>query len=251
MTLPTVLITGAGIGIGRATAQAFGRTGYRVIVTDILEAEGQDVADGIRKAGGDAAFYRLDVTNTQSVNDLLTTLEKRYGALDVLVNNAGIAYRLPLATMTDEEWDHTLDVDLKGMMRNARAASPAMRKRGGGAIVCISSVAGTIYGWNEHAAYSAAKGGVAGLVRALAAELAGDGIRVNGIAPGIIRSAQSLSEEHSLGEAGLEAIRPRVPLKRIGEPDDIAPVVVFLASDAARYVTGQVITVDGGLNIAF
>jgi len=251
MTPPTVLVTGAGIGIGRATARAFSRAGYRVIVTDILEAEGQEVAGGIREAGGDAQFHWLDVTDTGNVNDLLVEVEQQYGALDALVNNAGIAHRLPLATMTDDEWDHTLDVDLKGMMRTVRAAAPAMRESGRGAIVCIASVSGTIYGWDEHTAYSAAKAGIAGLVRALAAELADDGIRVNGIAPGVIRTAQSLNEEHSLGVGGLETMRLRVPLKRIGEPEDIADVVVFLASEAARYVTGQVITVDGGLSVAF
>ena len=115
MTPPTVLVTGAGIGIGRATAYAFSRAGYRVIVTDILETEGQEVADGIRQGGGEAQFHWLDVTDTAKVNDLLGDVEEQCGALDVLVNNAGIAYRLPLATMTDEEWDHTLDVDLKGM----------------------------------------------------------------------------------------------------------------------------------------
>ena len=124
-----------------------------------------------------------------------------------------------------------------------------MREIKRGAIVCHTSVAGTVYGWDEHVPYSAAKGGVAGLVRGLAAELAKDGIRVNGIAPGIIRSAQTLDPYHSVGEEGLKAFASNIPMGRVGQPEDIADVAVFLASDAARYITGQIIVVDGGLMI--
>lgn len=144
----------------------------------------------------------------------------------------------------------TLDVDLKGMMRMIRAAAPAMRLSGGGTVVCIASVVGTAYGWSEHLPYSAAKAGVAGLVRGAAVELAGEGVRVNGIAPGFIRTAQTLDPVHSVGPEGLDATAPRIPLGRIGDPSDIADVVVFLDSAAARYITGQVITVDGGLLVS-
>ena len=122
-----------------------------------------------------------------------------------------------------------------------------MRARGRGAIVCLSSIMGVAYGWDEHVHYSAAKSGVVGLVRGLGVELAGDGIRVNGVAPGYIRTAQALSEQHSLGPAGLEQAASFIPAGRVGEPEDIADVILFLASDAARYMTGQVVTVDGGL----
>jgi 3-oxoacyl-[acyl-carrier protein] reductase len=244
---PNVLITGSGIGIGRATALAFGRAGHRVIVTDVLAREGEAVAAEVRVAGGEAEFHALDVTSTAQAEAVVEDVQKRHGALDVVVCNAGIAHKVPLGMLTDEKWDHTFDVDLKGMIRVIRPALPAMRARGSGAIVCISSIMGIAYGWDEHVHYSSAKAGVVGLVRGLAVELAKAGIRVNGVAPGYIRTAQLLSEEHSLGPAGAEAAGAFIPMARIGEPDEIADVVLFLASRAARYMTGQVVVVDGGL----
>ena len=149
--------------------------------------------------------------------------------------------------MTDEKWDQTHEIDLKGVLRVCRAAAPAMRSVRRGNMIALSSIMGIAYGWDEHVHYSAAKAGVIGLVRGLAVELARDGIRVNGIAPGYIRTAQALSEEHSLGPRGLEQAASFIPIGRVGEPEDIADVAVFLASDAARYITGQTIVVDGGL----
>ena len=247
MTSKSVLITGAGIGIGKATAMAFGRAGYRVIVSDILEDEGRAVSDEIMADGAEAEFRQLNVTSTEQCNSVVADIEDRFGALDCLVNNAGIAHKVPLGEMTDEKWDQILDVDLKGMMRLVRAAAPGMKAAGTGSIVCLSSIMGVAYGWSEHVHYSAAKSGVIGLVRGLAVELAANGIRVNGVAPGYIRTAQALSETHSLGPAGLEAAASFIPMGRVGEPDDIADVILFLASGAARYLTGQIISVDGGL----
>ncbi len=247
MTSKTVLITGAGIGIGKATAMAFGRAAYRVIVSDILEDEGRAVSDAIMADGAEAEFRQLNVTSTEQCNSVVADIEDRFGALDCLVNNAGIAHKVPLGEMTDDKWDQILDVDLKGMMRLVRAAAPGMKAAGTGSIVCLSSIMGVAYGWGEHVHYSAAKSGVIGLVRGLAVELAANGIRVNGVAPGYIRTAQALSETHSLGPAGLEAAASFIPMGRVGEPDDIADVILFLASGAARYLTGQVISVDGGL----
>jgi 3-oxoacyl-[acyl-carrier protein] reductase len=249
MTKPTVIISGAGIGIGRATALAFAKDGYRVCVTDILEAEGNQVVEDIKAAGGEAYFRRLDVRKSDEVDTIVQEIDKKYGGADVVVANAGIAHKVPLAQMTDEKWDLTFEIDLKGAFRMARAAAPRMRERGKGAIVAVSSISGISYGWAEHVHYSAAKAGILGLVRGLAAELGGDGIRVNGVAPGFIRTAQSLSEEHSMGKAILEAQTPSIPLRRIGEPDEVADVILFLASKGARYVTGQTLLVDGGLTI--
>ena len=247
--LPTLLITGGGIGIGRATAQAFGRAGYHVVVTDVLQAEGQAVAEAIVRSGGSAEFMALDVRSSERVDAVVAAVEAARGAIDVLVLNAGIAHKVPLGQLTDERWDHTLDIDLKGMFRVARAALPAMRARRRGAIVSLTSLMGLAWGWTEHVHYSAAKAGVIGLVRGLAAEVAGDGVRVNAVSPGYVRTAQLLSEEHSLGAAGAELAGARVPLGRIAEPEDIADVILFLASHAARYITGQVIVADGGLAI--
>lgn len=244
---PTVLITGSGIGIGRAAAHAFGRSGHRVIVTDVLTHEGEAVAAEIIAAGGEAEFHPLDVTSTPQAEAVVRDVEARHGAIDVIVANAGIAHKVPLAALTDEKWDHTFDIDLKGMLRVIRPAVPGMRARGAGAIVCLSSIMGVAYGWDEHVHYSSAKAGVVGFVRGLAVELAKSGIRVNGVAPGYVRTAQLLSEEHSLGPSGAEAAGAFIPMGRIGEPDEIADVVLFLASSAARYMTGQVVVVDGGL----
>ncbi|HEY6711622.1 MAG TPA: SDR family NAD(P)-dependent oxidoreductase [Rubrobacter sp.] len=244
---PTTLITGAGIGIGAATARAFADAGYRVIVTDILEGEGRSVAGDIESGGGEAEYRHLDVTNTDEVDAVVSTVQDRYGPLHAVVANAGIAHRVPLTELTDEKWDHTHDVDLKGVMRVCRAAAPAMRAAGRGSMIALSSIMGVAYGWDKHVQYSAAKAGVVGLVRGLAVELAGDGVRVNGIAPGYIRTAQALSEEHSLGPEGLERAAEFIPMGRVGEPEDVADVSVFLASEEARYITGQVLVVDGGL----
>ena len=246
MTL-TVLITGAGIGIGRATAKAFGKAGYYVIATDVLETEGKSVAAEITKAGGKAEFHALDVRSTADADALVAAIEIRHGAIDCIVANAGIARKVPLAALTDEKWDDTFDVDLKGIFRVVRPALAGMRKRKSGAIVCVSSIMGIAYGWDEHVHYSSAKAGVVGLVRGLAVELARDGIRVNGVAPGYIRTAQLLSKEHSLGPEGAEKAGEFIPMGRIGEPEDIADVILFLASNAARYMTGQTVVVDGGL----
>ena len=243
----TVLITGAGIGIGAATARAFGEAGYRVIVTDVLDDEGQKVASQIAENGGEAEYHHLDVTSTEEVDRMVADAEGRYGPLGCVVANAGIAHRVPLPDLTDERWDHTHEIDLKGVMRVCRAAAPAMRGRGRGSMVAVSSIMGVAYGWDEHVQYSAAKAGVVGLVRGLAVELARDGIKVNGIAPGYIRTAQALSEKHSLGPEGLEKAAEFIPMGRVGEAEDIADVILFLASDAARYLTGQVLVVDGGL----
>jgi 3-oxoacyl-[acyl-carrier protein] reductase len=242
----TVLITGAGIGIGRATAKAFGKAGQHVIVTDILEKEGSAVAAEIVAAGGSAEFHRLDVRSTAEADALVAAIEKEHGAIGTIVANAGIAHKVPLSQLSDEKWDYTFDIDLKGMIRVIRPAAAAMKAAGKGAIVCVSSIMGVAYGWDEHVHYSSAKSGVVGLVRGLAVELARHGIRVNGIAPGYIRTAQLLSKEHSLGPEADKA-GEFIPMGRIGEPEEIADVIQFLASNAARYMTGQVVVVDGGL----
>lgn len=242
-----VLITGGGIGIGRASAKAFAALGDHVMVTDILEAEGKAVVDEIRVEGGSAEFMALDVRSTDRADAVIADIEARHGGIDVVVANAGIAHRVPLARLDDDKWDLTFDIDLKGIFRVVRAALPGMRARGSGAVVALSSIMGVAYGWDEHVHYSSAKAGVVGLVRGLAVEVARDGVRVNGVAPGYIRTAQLLSKEHSLGPEGAETAGAFIPMGRIGEPEEIADVIVFLASSSARYLTGQTLVVDGGL----
>jgi len=240
------LITGAGIGIGRATALAFARAGSHVVVTDVLEDAGKSVVAEITAAGGSAEFMTLDVRSTEGADAVVAAVEARHGKIDTIVANAGIAHRVPLPQLTDAKWDHTFDIDLKGIYRIVRPALPGMKARKSGAVIALSSIMGVAYGWDEHVHYSAAKAGVVGLVRGLAVELAREGIRVNGVAPGYIRTAQLLSKEHSVGPDA-DKCGEYIPMGRIGEPEDIADVIMFLASNGARYMTGQVVVVDGGL----
>ena len=240
------LITGAGIGIGRATALAFARAGSHVVVTDVLEDAGKSVVAEITAAGGSAEFMTLDVRSTEGADAVVAAVEARHGKIDTIVANAGIAHRVPLPQLTDAKWDHTFDIDLKGIYRIVRPALPGMKARKSGSVIALSSIMGVAYGWDEHVHYSAAKAGVVGLVRGLAVELARDGVRVNGVAPGYIRTAQLLSKEHSVGPDA-DTCGEYIPMGRIGEPEDIADVIMFLASNGARYMTGQVVVVDGGL----
>lgn len=245
MDTRVAIVTGGGIGIGRATAHRLAGQGDHVVVTDVLADEGTAVVGEIEKAGGSAEFMPLDVRDTAAADGLVADVATRHGRIDVIVANAGIAHRVPMSEMTDEKWDLTFDIDLKGMLRVIRPALPVMKE--GGAIVCLSSIMGVAYGWDEHVHYSAAKSGVVGLVRGLAVEIARRGIRVNGVAPGYIRTAQLLSEENSLGPKAAEIASPYIPMNRLGEPEEIASVIGFLASADASYLTGQVVTVDGGL----
>ena len=168
----SVIISGAGIGIGEGLAKAFAAEQYRVIVTDVLVAEGYQLVDKLKQDGAIAQFYEMDVSDTEQVNQVIAESERDHGPFSCVVCNAGIAKTIPFTEMTDEDWDTTLDIDLKGMMRMIRAATPAMRKRQSGAIICLASIVGTTLGWNKHVPYSAAKAGVSGLVRGAAIELA-------------------------------------------------------------------------------
>ena len=250
MAQKSVLITGAGIGIGHASALHFATLGYHVFVTDVLEDEGLWTVKKIHGAGGSAEFLYLDVRDSENANEIIREISRSHDSLTTLVNNAGIAHRQPLKQLTDEQWDLTMNIDLKGMMRVTRAAVDLLSKSENASVICLSSIAGANVGWAEHVPYTAAKGGIAGLVKGLSIELAAAGIRVNGIAPGLIRTAQSMNEEHSVGVDGLAAMESSVPLGRIGVPQDIANVVAFLASEQSAYITGQMIVADGGLTVS-
>lgn len=241
------LVSGGGIGIGRATANALGAAGYHVVVTDVLEDAGHAAAEAIKAAGGSAEYRYLDVRSSAQINDVVKAVEESYGSLAALVCNAGIARRVLLEELDDARWHETLEINLGGVFRLMRAVAPSMRRRSRGSIVAVSSIMGVAYGWQGHAHYTTSKAGIVGLVRALAIELAPAGVRVNGVAPGVIRTAQSLDPINSAGPHGLEQSAKIVPLGRVGEPEDIADAINFLVSDAARYITGQVLVVDGGL----
>jgi 3-oxoacyl-[acyl-carrier protein] reductase len=249
--LRAALVSGAGIGIGAATAKALAADGFHVFVTDILADEGANCVREIESAGGSATFVFLDVTDTSACNEAVRRIEQDFGHVSALVANAGIAPRLAYPELSDEKWDEVQEVNLKGQFRLLRAAAPAMEGAGEGAIVCIASIAGVSVGWDDHWHYCAAKGGVSGMVRGAAMALAPSGVRVNGLAPGFVRTAQILSAENSLGAAGLAVAEQTVPLGgRSADPFEIANVAAFLVSDKASYITGQLLVVDGGLTIS-
>jgi 3-oxoacyl-[acyl-carrier protein] reductase len=191
---------------------------------------------------------QADVTSTAQVDAACDTAASTWGRLDIAVANAGVLRRDPIASLSDERWRDLLDVDLGGVMRTMRAA--AARMAAGGALACVSSIAGGVFGWAEHAHYAAAKAGMLGLTRSLAVELGPRGIRVNAVLPGLIETPQSLDESTSVGAAGLRAAAGAVPLRRIGTAAEVADAIRFLVSDQAGYITGHSLVVDGGISTA-
>ena len=248
MRLPNkiAVITGGGSGIGRATAKLFAAEGAQVVIAEINAEQSQQVADEI---GANTLAVTTDVTTEDSVNALFAEVKARFGRLDILVSNAGRPWQSTSLTATDEDWEACLNLNLKSSWLCARAAHSLMRN--GGSIVTIASTQG--YRSNRNSfPYSAAKGGLLGLTRNLAVEYAPDLIRVNAIIPGQIESVRTESYFNSFTDPA-EA-RRRVlstfPLRRLGQPEDIAKAALFLASDDAEWVTGIWLTVDGGRDAA-
>jgi len=248
---PVLLVTGAASGIGRATALAAAAAGFVVAVGtfagDPYDADA--VLTEMSSAGGGGLVVEADVTSSASLAAAVRTCTERLGRLDAVVANAGVLKLAPLSVLDDADWHRILDVDLTGVMRTVRAAVPALPS--GSAVVVISSIAGAAIGWAGHTPYSAAKAGLLGFVRSAALELGPAGIRINAVLPGVVESPQSLDPVNSGGPAGLAASAGTIPLGRVGQPADVADVVLFLLSDAARYVTGQSLTVDGGLTVVW
>jgi 3-oxoacyl-[acyl-carrier protein] reductase len=190
------------------------------------------------------------VAKTGDVNAWVAACIDSYGKIDAVVANAAIARDVPSPELDDERWNQLMEINLLGVFRCFRAALPHMIEQKSGRLMATSSIAGAVQGWSQHAHYSASKAGVQGLIRALALEVAPHGITVNGIAPGVIVTPQTLDEVNSLGPEGLDVFGPTVPVGRNGRPEEIAAVYHFLASDEASFLTGQVITVDGGVSLA-
>ena len=240
------LITGARRGMGRAHALTLAKYGAKVVVTDISQGECQQVVEEINKQGGHALALKLDVTQKDEVAQVFQAAVQKFGRIDVLVNNAGIAEFQSFLIMSEEEWDKTLDINLKGQFLCAQAAAIQMKKQGSGAIVNIASVAMGQQGIGlpNIAHYCASKGGIAALTEALAVELAPLNIRVNCIAPGLIDTPMINTAKSD--PKTMEGMLGRIPLHRTGRPEEVSELVAFLASDDSSYMTGSVVVIDGG-----
>ena len=238
-----VIVTGGALGMGRAHARVFARESAQVVLTDINETAGQETADEIKRNGGQATFLRHDVANAKDWRQVVNQCIARFGKVDVLINNAGIALFKTLDETTDDEWDRVLNINAKGVFLGCKYVLPGMQKAGGGAIVNISSVAG-IVGSARGAAYVASKGAVRLLTKAAAVDYAKYNIRVNSIHPGVIKTEMTkdllASPEIANAFLGLSI------LGRAAEAEEVSAAVLFLASDDASFMTGTEMVVDGG-----
>jgi len=237
------IVTGAASGIGKETALLFSREGAKVVVADVFENGGEETVAEIKKTG-EGFFVKLDVCNREQTKQMVKGTIERYGKIDVLINNAGIAQDALLLKMTEEQWTRVIDINLKGAFNCAQAVVEVMINQGHGVIVNVSSVVG-LYGNIGQANYAAAKAGLIGLTKALAKELGRKGIRVNAVAPGFTMTPMMANVPDKI----LQMMREKTPLGKLAEPRDIAYAYLYLASDEARFVNGAVLNVDGGLTI--
>ena len=237
------LISGGARGQGACEGRLFAQEGAKVVLTDILDEEGEAVAAEIRQQGGDAIYVSLDVTQEQQWQDVIQTTVDRYGKLDILVNNAGIFPMVRVEDTSVELWEQVMDINVTGVFLGTKHAIPVMRAAGGGSIINISSVAGLV-GGSRAAAYSASKGAVRILTKGTAVQYASDGIRANSVHPGIIVTQMT---EELLSDEDQRAQRlTSTPIGRFGTAEDVAYGVLFLASDESSYVTGSELVIDGG-----
>ena len=236
------VVTGAGRGIGEAIAQRLAGEGAGLAVCDVMLDNAQQVANSLTKSGTKAGAYAVNVTDSKQVTEICDKIVADFGRVDILVNNAGITRDGLLLRMSDEDWDAVLGVNLRGAFLFTRAVTRSMLKQRSGVIVNVASIVG-IMGNAGQANYSASKAGLIGFTKTVAKELASRGIRSNAVAPGFIQTPMTdkLSPEAKKMQTDF------IALKRLGLPEDVANVVLFLASDLSGYVTGQVIAVDGGL----
>jgi len=238
------LVTGGNQGIGRSIAIEFANAGVDVVIAARGEEAGEETLQLIKDAGGNAVFVRTDVSDSASVDALIETTVETFGGLDYAINNAAIEGQKPFIDWSEDEWDATIDVNLKGAWLCMRREIPLMLERGGGAIVNIASVAGII-GFPMHAPYVAAKHGMLGLTKTASLEYARQGIRVNTVCPGTINTPM-LAQGFANNPANAQMAVDMTPMGRVGEPSELAAAAVWLCSDHASYITGVTLSVDGG-----
>ena len=238
------LISGAANGMGEAEAKLFAQEGAKVVVADLLEAEGRQVVADITAAGGEARFVRLDVTSEEDWQEVVGTTVAVFGHLHILVNNAGISGSFDPDIMSITAWDRLMAVNAKGVFLGMKCAIPAIQKAGGGAIVNISSISGFAGQDYVHMAYNASKGAVRIMTKSAAVQYAKDGIRVNSVHPGVMPPMRT--SRGTADPARRAQMLAQVPLGREGRREEVAYAVLFLASDEASYITGTELVVDGG-----
>ena len=237
------IITGGARGMGASEAKLFAREGAKVVICDLLEEEGRQVETEIAEAGGEAMFLRLDVTQENEWQDAVERTVARFGKVNLLVNNAGISARAFPDDNSVDGWDRTMDINAKGVFLGTRSVIPKMLEAGGGAIVNISSINGMVGSEEGHPAYYASKGAVRLYTKATAVRHAKDGIRINSVHPGFMPPMASASPQSN---ADRQAVIDGTPMGRTGRVEEVAYAVLFLASDAASYITGTELIVDGG-----
>jgi NAD(P)-dependent dehydrogenase (short-subunit alcohol dehydrogenase family) len=240
------IITGARRGMGRSHALTLAKAGAKVVVADISLEDCQKVVEEIKKSGGQALAVKCDVTKKTEIDEMVKKAIEQWGKVDILVNNAGICQFKPFLEITEEEWDRTIDINLKGYFLCAQAAAREMVKQKSGAIVNIASIAmGQVgVGFPTLAHYCASKGGIVAMTETLALELAPFNIRVNAIAPGAIDTP--MVESTKADPKTMEGTLARIPLHRMGKSEEVSNLVLFLASDASSYMTGSTVVIDGG-----
>lgn len=243
------LVTGASLGIGKATAIMFAKEGARVALTDVLDKEGEEVVSAITKAGGEARYWHLDVSNEAMVKKVMAEVMAQWGKIDILVNNAGISGAdAPTHQLSEEQWDTVMNINVKGVFFCTKHVIPYMKENKGGSIINLSSIYG-IVGAPNVPPYHASKGAVREMSKTDALMYAADNIRVNSVHPGFIKTPMVENYLDTLGdqkEAGRKALEDLHPLGHLGEPDDIAYGIVYLASDESKFITGEELVIDGG-----
>ena len=238
------IITGGGQGIGQATSIKFAKEGAKVVVCDIREESAFGTAKDITDAGGDAIGFRVDVTDKSNIARMVEAVMARYGRIDVLVNNAGITADAQLKKMDEDQFDRVIEINLKGVYNCTRAVVDIMIEQQSGCILNASSIVG-LYGNFGQTNYAATKFGVIGMVKTWARELGRKGIRANAVCPGFIQTAIL----DSMPDKVIKAMEEKVPMGRLGQPEEIANTYAFLASDEASYINGAVLEVSGGVTI--